>query len=77
MRDRRNIHITYHGAAYRVWSGISQERDNLLSFINQLLMANGTKGDCVLLRDLNLDVSRSGHPDYGRGPLLESWITGF
>jgi hypothetical protein len=40
-------------------------------------MANGTKGDCVLLRDLNLNVSRANNADYGRGPLLESWTTGF
>jgi hypothetical protein len=65
------------GAAYRVWSGISQERDNLSALIDQLEMANGTKGDCVLLGDLNLDVSCANDPDYGRGPLLESWITGF
>jgi hypothetical protein len=40
-------------------------------------MANGTKGDCVLLRDLNLNVSRANDPDYSRGPLLEAWTTGF
>jgi hypothetical protein len=65
------------GAAYKVWSGFSQERDNLSALIDQLETANVTKGDCVLLGDLNIDVSRANDPDYGRGPLLQSWITGF
>jgi hypothetical protein len=65
------------GAAYRVWSGISQERDNLSAIIDQLEMANGTKGDCMLLGDLNLDVYRANNADYNRKPLLESWTTGF
>jgi hypothetical protein len=42
------------GAVYRVWSGNSQEWDNLLALIDQLEMANGTKGDCVCCSGISI-----------------------
>jgi endonuclease/exonuclease/phosphatase (EEP) superfamily protein YafD len=65
------------GAVYRVWSDIATERANISALIDQLEMANVTKGDCLLLGDLNLDVARFNDINYNRRPLLHTWTEGY
>jgi hypothetical protein len=60
------------GATYRVWSNLTMERANLADLTDQLMIANDSKGDTVMLGDINLDVSRFGNILYGRRALLDA-----
>jgi hypothetical protein len=65
------------GATYRVWSNLTTERANLPDLMDQLMIANDSKGDTVMLGDINLDVSRFGNILYGRRALLDAWREGY